>query len=91
MNTETNCTSGVPALGVSLPLFPYRRTLPILEGHKVSGGCGFFFLPFLNQLGKKVFPYILLSDEIGEQQEVAVSSHFTSAAQEAGGTYTMLW
>lgn len=50
----------------------------------------FFFL-FKNQSGKKVFPYILLSDEIGEQQDLAVSSHFIRTAQEAGGAYTMLW
>lgn len=62
----------------------------MLEGHKISGGV-FFFIFFKTRWAKKVFPYILLSDEIGEQQELAVSSHFTSAAWKAGGTYTMLW
>lgn len=31
---------------------------------------------FSKSIGRKAFPYILLSDEIGEQQEHAVSSHF---------------
>lgn len=31
---------------------------------------------FSKSIGRKAFPYILLSDEIGEQQEHAVGSHF---------------
>lgn len=50
----------------------------------------FFFLFKIHRV-KSFFPYILLSDEIGEQQELAVCSHFTRTAQEASDTYTMLW
>lgn len=43
-----------------------------MEGHKIR--LFFFFLNVFKIHRAKAFPYILLSDEIGEQQERAVAS-----------------
>lgn len=46
---------------------------------------------FSKSIGQKAFPYILLSDEIGEQQEHAVKQSLQRKRSGGRSTYTMLW
>lgn len=114
MNTQTNCTSRTPAplfvcsaflccvgfLSFFVVAFalvdhhhhPFHPNVASWKDHRVR----------LYWSGKKVSPYILLSDEIWEQQVVAVSSHFSFCKKkkkefkiqhpsDPSKFYTMLW
>lgn len=114
MNTQTNCTSRTPAPLFVCSAFcvvwgffpflshcrfalvdhhhPFHPNVASWKDHRVR----------LYWSGKKVSPYILLSDEIWEQQVVAVSSHFffrkkkkkefkIQHPSDSSKFYTMLW